>query len=271
MFDSYIGFLFWILGSFTNTQPTEQLDLKAHASSPVVEEVAYTDRIEDLGITLHPGTSFRDDSVAYPEVEKHCTELVYHTLTKFPAHQISQLKNLTLFYSEEGRRGYGGGDTIILRCTNVEDYELVAVLIHELGHVYDTGVLKGSERSGESNFRDGSKPVFNDDPSLEFYRISYVDDKTLKSSATALDFVSGYAMSDPFEDFAESYIFYLLHGDKFRKLAAHNETLSKKYDFLKEKVFAGKEYNFATDATDLKRRKYDTTVLAYDFEKYLAL
>lgn len=230
-------------------------------------------KIEEMGITVHPGTDYSSDSAGDPISKKHCAELIYRTLQIMPEETVEKLENLTMYFNSSGRRGLGGGSTIILRCQNVTDKELVAVLVHELGHIADTGVMKGNFWSGESEFMDGKNPVYNDDLSLDFYRISFFNEKELRSESNDLDFVSGYALSDPFEDFAESYTFYILHGNEFRQLAAENYKLALKYKFLKEKVFNGKEYD--KDDNSLiafyNQRNYDTTVLDFDLKKFLAI
>ncbi len=47
----------------------------------------------------------------------------------------------------------------------------------------------------------------------------------------------------PSEDFAESFAFYLFQGNVFREMAKDNIYLQQKYDFLKNHVFEGIEYN----------------------------
>ncbi|MGL5831075.1 MAG: hypothetical protein ACRCZE_02900 [Candidatus Altimarinota bacterium] len=231
----------------------------------------FKNKLAKLGVTLHPGTDFAEDSVYNPISELHCSSLVYRVLTLIPKETADHLKNLTFYFNDTGRRGLGGGSTIILRCQNVSDRELVSVFMHELGHIYDTGVLKGNFWAGESEFMDGKNPVYRDDLSLDFYRISYKDDKTLKATASNLDFVSGYAMSDPFEDFGESYNFYVLHGDDFRYLAVSNEALKQKYDFFKNNIFAGQEFDLkdGLQVGDEANRSYDSTLLHYDLEAFL--
>lgn len=256
----------------------------AYRSTPVISdlpeigmergnELDYSKKIREMGITLHPGTDFTPDSVDNPISANRCASLVYRTLEVLPKEVVSNLKNLTFYFNSTGRRGLGGGSTIILRCDNVTDSELVGVLVHEMGHIEDTGVLNGDFWAGESEFRDGQNAIFKNDLSLDFYRISFADDKTIKADASDLDFVSGYAKTDPFEDFAESYNYYLLHGDNFRILAGNNEAMMKKYDFMREKVFNGREFDFQSvpDSGLLTTRKYDTTVIGYSLDDFLAI
>jgi len=139
-----------------------------------------------------------------------------------------------------------------------------------MGHIMDTGVMSGSYEAGASAYNDGSNRVYLNDPSVEFYNISWEREDKLLGGATKYDFVSGYAMSDPFEDFAESYAYYVLHGNAFRKLTLHNDKLAQKYDFLKNKVFNGMEYENGMDEekVNIGKRHYDVTVLPYDLNKF---
>ena len=231
----------------------------------------YATSLDDMGISLHPGSDFMPDSDGDPSSVSYCKSLVYRTLKSLPKEPVNKLGNLTLYFSDTGRRGLGGGDTIILRCQNVTDAELVGVLVHEVGHIMDTGVLTGSSKTTISEFRDGTARVYENDPSLEFYRLSFENEATLREDASEYDFVSGYAMSDPFEDFAETYAYYILHGTEFRDLTDNNLILSKKYEYMKTVVFEGREYFNGDEEIDQTERHYDVTVLPYDMERFFKI
>lgn len=231
-----------------------------------LRENHYASQLDELNLHLEAATG-------NPSSLNHCKSLVYRTLQSLPQQTVGQLKNLTLSFDNEARRGLGGGSTIVLRCSNVTDEELVGVLVHEMGHIADTGVVQGNFYAGASEFHDGSNAVYNDDPSVEFYRLSFTDEKSLRSDVRKVDFVSGYATSDPFEDFAETYNYYILHGNEFRKVAKLNTVLQKKYDFLKTRIFTGKEFanGNGSGAVSYVSRDYDTTVLPYDLKKFFAV
>lgn len=253
------------------TPSLAQTEIVRYDGSAASDETVYAEELDSLDIKLHPGNTYKPESNGSPRSLNHCKSLVYRTLKSLPEKPVNHLKNLTLYFSDSGRRGLGGGDTIILRCQNVTDEELVGVLVHEMGHIHDTGVLGGSMWSSKSEFMDGSKPVKSDDPSVDFYRLSWQNDTTLKATASEEDFVSGYAMTDPFEDFSESYAYYILHGTEFRQLAKENAVLQAKYKFLKERVLDGKEYVNGEEVVDVKTRHYDVTVLPYDMAKFFAV
>ena len=51
------------------------------------------------------------------------------------------------------------------------------------------------------------------------------------------DFVSGYALTNDYEDFAESLTMFVLFNEEFAQRAQKNEALKKKYLFLQDFVF----------------------------------
>lgn len=161
-------------------------------------------------------------------------------LRLFPATCQIALKNFYVRYDNPEHRGLGGKNTIILT-GNVPDDEFRALFIHELGHVFDlnqnTGCLGGNPSSGESEFRDGNDQVYNDDPSLQFYRISWTDSKVQRKDAKPEDFASGYASWDAFEDFAEAFAMFILQNDAFRERARTNAAMAAKYAWFETYMF----------------------------------
>ncbi len=54
---------------------------------------------------------------------------------------------------------------------------------------------------------------------------------------TASSFVSGYAATNQYEDFAETFVMYVFHNTAFLDRAKNSSALQKKYDFMKTTVF----------------------------------
>lgn len=243
---------------------------KVLKKSAKVTDQYYSSQLDKLGINLHPGTEHREDSKPTVATSRKCKSLVYQTLIKLPAEQRNQLSDLTLFYTDDGRRGLGGSGSIVLRCLNVTDAELVSVFTHEMGHIVDGSYLEGSADGLESSFTDFGDPVKTDDPSSEFYKISWNSESKIKDDTVDLDFVSLYAMSDPFEDFAETYAYYRLHGPEFRQLLDSSSMLQKKYEFMRNDVFGGEEFGGTKKNLDIWERNYDVTVLPFSLKTFLA-
>jgi len=191
-------------------------------------------------------------------------------LQKMPTEHVATVQNIILDYNTFAHRGLGGNSMIILRAVNMSTQELMGVLIHEMAHNVDYGFLDNSESRVASNFKDGSLTLYESDPSLDFYRISWRDNETRVKTAGNTDFVSGYAMSDPFEDFAETYAFYVLHNKDFKVLASSSDVLLQKYQFMKHQVFDGEEFDTGDGEIDTLKRPWDITVLSYDVFQFLS-
>jgi len=202
-----------------------------------------------------------------------CENVIAKAFRSLPADHVNAVKRLTLSFDPEIRRGLAGGNTMVLRCVDVDEAELVAVTVHEMGHIADTGWLHAAEPGEKTSFVDRGTTVYSTDPSAELYSVSWEDNRSFTGQSP--DFVSGYAMTNPYEDFAESYAMYVLHGSLFRFYAEHNEALKQKYEFMKWEVFDGVEYDFTLESIPAAReawsRVYDVTRLDYDLESFVAL
>jgi hypothetical protein len=134
--------------------------------------------------------------------------------------------------------------------------EFLSVYVHELGHYIDIYILE--------------KDVIWDD-SDNFYNISWKSVKTLKSWAKWEDFVSGYAMTNKYEDFAESFTYYVLHNKAFLKKAETNSHLAEKYRFFSKYVFIDRQFKDSSFAFDEKIKDYywDITKIKVNYNKFL--
>lgn len=106
-------------------------------------------------------------------------------------------------------------------------HEVVAVFIHEFWHYYDIFGLK------QNAFGDISD---------EFYRISWESTSILRPGSQTSNFVSGYAMTNKYEDFAESYTYYILHNEAFVHKAKSDPVLQQKYNFFADHTFVQNEF-----------------------------
>ena len=123
--------------------------------------------------------------------------------------------------------------------------ELAKVLVHELGHIVDIYYL---QRSGITR-----------DLSHTYYEISWEDVDTQKSGASSSDFISWYATTNQYEDFAEAFTFFLFHNEEFLRRSQESWALQKKYDFLRGHVF-GDYYQWSSFEKDpIPSYIWDTT------------
>ena len=133
-----------------------------------------------------------------------------------------------------GRRWYAWHHSIIMNVKKTMSYEqFFEVLTHETGHIVDLWVLVWHGFFKNKKFTEYWKPAFYDnDPSLKFYSLCWKSEKVKKPDIYISDFVSWYGMTDPFEDFAESFNMYLNHNYVFRQMVTESNILRQKYNFL---------------------------------------
>jgi len=215
---------------------------ESEATSPIVEVELYAPREVPVGKVLRPETKVSLE-VNNPSLQAGvCNKVTNETLDLFDRY-LGGLEHVIVHEDAERRRGLSSGKKIYMRCLE-DPQEFENVLIHEIAHSVDLTYFKGSTESGKSVFKDLDGMVYNDDPSLEFYEISWIDTETMKYGLSKTSFVSGYAMSNPYEDFAESFLMYVKYGEMFRYLISEpsNIELRKKYNFIKYEIFKGREF-----------------------------
>lgn len=136
-----------------------------------------------------------------------------------------------------------------------EQWEYLSVAVHELAHFIDIYFLE--------------KKVLQD-ISDEFYDISWRETKIIKPWQDQSDFVSWYAMTNKYEDFAESFTYYVLHNDDFLRKTLSSDALSEKYDFFDKiifkKIFTDTDFSTHNDVLEYYR---DITKIDIDVEKLL--
>ncbi len=190
-------------------------------------------------------------------------DLIETVLSALPAAHARTVEQVILDYHPQAQRGLGGKRLVILGALAMEPEEMASVLVHEVAHNVDEFLLSSSTSAAASPFYDGPQALGEGDPSLDFYRLSWTDSHTLKKGVGNLDFVSGYAMSDPFEDFAETYLYYLLHNRDFQALAASSAILQAKYAFMRDRVFEGQVPDTGRGWVAVKSRPWDATLLEH--------
>lgn len=243
----FASFLFSL---FVQTTPVEPVDTNYHAAP-----TRYSIPLSATGRVMVSSEAPRstkpwDGHFAAKNFDKPAEKNSLATIKKnlrkvvigLPKDHTAALKSLEIRNERHVSRGLANSKKIILNTGNIDtEAELKAVFVHELGHVVDLGRLKGYNQT-LSEFRDGTRKIYTDDPSVQFYRLSWKDSSTRHRGSSRYDFISEYGMTTPFEDFAESYLFYRLHGAKFRAATKKSAVLAQKYNFLKNQVFAGQEF-----------------------------
>ena len=144
----------------------------------------------------------------------------------------------------------------------MEGVEFLNVLTHELGHIFDLWILNWISKAKSTKYTEFWQVIFSkDDPSLNFYFISWLWEHTRRAGMTSKEFVSWYGMTDPFEDFAESFNAYMNHYLYFKYLALNNYVLKMKFDFI-DRYFNG--FHFFDDKEHFEKVKQKPTWRPWD-------
>lgn len=205
-------------------------------------------------------------AVSHDDITVHHQELADAVLRALPFHCRTYLRNFYVQYQNATSRGLGGTSTIILD-GSVPDDEFVALLIHECGHV-TSGNMKGTSDAGATAFRDGKELFYANSPAAQFFAISWQTTNIRTRGTSTRDYVSGYARSDAFEDFAETFAMYILHRPALRERAKTNTAIAQKlawmetYLPLPENTFGISQYTWdGTVPWDVTRLEY-TSIFA---------
>ncbi len=189
-------------------------------------------------------------------------------ILNLPKQHIQTLKSLEVKKEKNVSRGMANSNKIIIHSDSIDsNKEFISVFVHEMGHIVDLGFLVG-KKGRVTKFKDGKNSILSDDKSLDFYNLTWIDSKTRKIGSKRADFVSGYAMSDVFEDFAESYLFYRIHGEKFRSATKNSLILEKKYNFLKNVIFKKIEFQLEKQNLVSSNFVFDATLLPFAIKDF---
>jgi len=134
--------------------------------------------------------------------------------------------------------------------------ESLSVTIHEFWHFLDLYILEKKVSTDISDY---------------FYNISWLNTTTIKAWLEQKDFVSGYSMTNKYEDFAESFTYYILHNDDFLEKAYYSDILKQKYDFFTKYVFRNDEFktNYYKTTNEIKDYYWDITKIEYSLQNFL--
>ena len=133
--------------------------------------------------------------------------------------------------------------------------ESMKVFVHELGHIIDLHYLK---------------ITWNYDPSENFYNISRLSYQVKKKNTKIEDFVSWYALTNKYEDFAESFCFYVFHNEEFKARTKSNISIARKYNFFAKYIFGDSEFqNTYFENTKILAYNWDITKIGVNLKKYL--
>ncbi len=200
-------------------------------------------------------------AVVQADIIPHHQELSDKVLRALPSGCRNYLRNFYVQYTNVKNRGLGGKSTIII-AGNVPDEEFAGLLTHECGHVIHSNLM-GTSRAGATAYRDGKDFFYGDSPIVSFFDISWTGADVLRAEAKKADFVSGYAESDAFEDFAETFAMYVLHRDALEERAKTNASIAAKLAWMKTNMPMADDALGTSRYTWEKSVPWDVTKLPY--------
>lgn len=178
---------------------------------------------------------------------------------------LNYISQINIDSKTDKTRWYATSNGINLNLWLIWSYmEFYQVFTHEFGHLLDLGYINGNSKSLDTNFTEfGRKTFAIDDPSIDFYKISWDDEFTRSKNVGYKDFVSGYGMSDTFEDFSETLNFYLNHHDVFLAISNQSTRLQAKYNYMNN-LFKGSYIR----ADKIKLKSFDKDIRPYDTTRF---
>lgn len=243
----------------------EEVDLEAmvgdllstgSTDSHDITSINYQDKLTSLCQTYPWSCDITSLDGSYAPQQKFAYQLmvvyVINKLEEFGYDPLASLRSLTINNYTKNKRWYANAKIMVINTYQIASYkEFLQVLAHEMWHVVDLGVVRGTSPQINPDYTEFGKAKFAvDDQSLAFYAISWANENTLRSRMTSEDFVSGYGMSNPFEDFAECHNMYLYHRDVFEYMATSSKVLQEKYAYF-DRMYQTQKLSANFNPTDL--------------------
>jgi len=165
----------------------------------------------------------------------------------------SKVYYIKLQKDKSWRRWYAWHHSIVMNIKKNMTYkQFLEVLTHEIGHIIDLWIIEWDSWFKDWTYTEFWKKSFaKNDKSLEFYKLSWNSEKIKNPYSYAKDFVSGYALTDPFEDFAETFNMYVNHNAVFIKMTKESNILKKKYNFINNIM----NWNYLSSDRNFKYKK----------------
>jgi len=249
-------------GQIVKSYSQEELDILRINYEQIIDE--YRQEIAQKNLELTPKKSVQ--WIYFPHSQKSFLANLngVQDLEILIKSEILQKKDvhflLELYYEPDTSRGRFVPKTNSLQLFNLKsapENEIVSVFVHELGHYIDITFLE--------------KKRFYDISDV-FYNFSWKGTKVLKPWLVQADFVSGYAMTNKYEDFAETFIYYVMYNNDFYEKAKKSAILQKKYDFFHEEIFPDGEFqgtNFRNPSENIKNYYWDITKIPFSLKNFL--
>jgi len=158
-------------------------------------------------------------------------------LYKIPDNVLVVMIGKTIYFSTEDGRSFSvfaaWGPNPLNRGFIIEQNVRAVTVIHELGHIVDVHGIQG-DLADEQNVFSYAKEDRD-----EIFQVALENKPNDKEK---LGYITGYSSINDLENFADHYAYYVVYPDVFRDEMKNDPLLVKKYEFLRDFVFNGKEY-----------------------------
>lgn len=195
------------------------------------------------------------------EIKENQRIIADTVLKRLPSLCRDNLKNFYVLYKNVTQRGLGGKSSIIIDGT-APDTEFAGLLVHECGHVIHGNML-GNPKSGASAFKDGKDIFAKEGSAASFFAISWTTESVLRANQKKEDFVTGYAQSNAFEDFSETFATYVLERPSMEERAKTNTVIAAKLAWMKTNLPLADNLLGTPQYKWDKKVPWDATKLAY--------
>lgn len=216
----------------------------------LIKEAILQKKQEEAVHFVYVPSEFLDDAVSYETLSRDFLE---------PTTIQRKTKNLTVELYEtliDVRGKMKGGVVKMFGVLDMPESEYMSVFVHELSHYIDIHHFTRNAGVDTSNI---------------FYDISWDSTTIIKAGKTQSDFVSWYAMTNKYEDFAETFTYYVFHNKDFFQKTHNSSTLKAKYDFFEKYVFLSGQFLDTDFSPDNKVKAYywDITKIPINMKIFL--
>jgi len=157
-------------------------------------------------------------------------------LYKIPDNVLVVMAGKTIYFSTEDGRSFtvfdAWGINALDRGFIIEQNVRAFTVTHELGHIVDVHGIQG-DFADEQNVFGYAK---EDRDEIFLVIVNKPNDKE------KLGYITGYSTINDLENFADHYAYYVVYPDVFRDEMKNDPLLVKKYEFLRDFIFNGKEF-----------------------------
>ncbi len=158
-------------------------------------------------------------------------------LYKIPDNVLVVMAGKTIYFSTEDGRSFSvfasWVDNPPSRGFIIEQNVRAVTVIHELGHIVDVHGIQGYFMD-EQNVFSYAKEDRN--------KIFQVALKNKPNDKEKLGYITSYSSYNDLENFADHYAYYVVYPNVFQDEMKNDPLLVKKYEFLRDFIFNGKEF-----------------------------